>query len=160
MKITEGMVEAGCRAMHEAQGSEDADAPLHSPYQNSWDEPDSVRWRQWDETVREVLAAALAAAEQPVAIKPLEWQVGEDGYTSRKWDYRITENGGKWGISPIDWPAFDYPYITLDEAKAAAQQDFEARIRSALASPVLPAPSQDTGDNGRLSLVTQKETAT
>jgi hypothetical protein len=64
--VTEAMVEAGCRAMHEAQGTEDADAPLHSPYQNSWDEPDSVRWKQWDETVRAALSAALSAQAEPV----------------------------------------------------------------------------------------------
>jgi hypothetical protein len=65
-------IEAACRAMHEAQGSGDADAPRHSPYQNSWDEPDSVRWEQWIETCEEVVSAYRSAlgsgtvAQEPV----------------------------------------------------------------------------------------------
>ena len=60
---TDKGIEAAARAMHEAQGTGDADAPRHSPYQNSWDEPDSVRWEQWIETCEEVIAAYFAAAE-------------------------------------------------------------------------------------------------
>lgn len=83
---TPEMIEAGCRALHEMQGTGDADAPMHSPYQNSWDEPDSVRWRQWIHTIagdeedigvyRAMLAASPAApgAEvEPVAgLPPIE----------------------------------------------------------------------------------------
>lgn len=58
-------IEAGCRMMHELQGTQDADAPLHSPYQNSCDTPDRVRWQQWDEIVRAVRASMLSAAPKP-----------------------------------------------------------------------------------------------
>ena len=57
----EAMVEAGCRALHAAQGSGDADEMIHSPYQNSWNVPDMKRWQQWVETVREVYTAMTAA---------------------------------------------------------------------------------------------------
>jgi hypothetical protein len=69
----ETALEAACRALHKAQGTDDADAPLHSPYQNSWEEPDTVRWKQWQETCEEVIAAYLKARgailcdEKPVA---------------------------------------------------------------------------------------------
>jgi hypothetical protein len=67
-------IEAACRAMHEAQGSEDADAPLHSPYQNSWEEPDTVRWTQWVETCEEVIAAYLKARSAILCDnKPVAW---------------------------------------------------------------------------------------
>jgi len=60
--------------MHEAQGSGDADAPLHSPYQNSWDEPDSVRWKQWIETCEDVVSAYHASlGAGTVAQEPVGW---------------------------------------------------------------------------------------
>lgn len=69
-ELTPAMVEAGCRAMHEAQGSGDADAPMHSPYQKSWDEPDSVHWKQWIETVTDVHAAMISSAPPVVGGEP------------------------------------------------------------------------------------------
>ena len=73
---TEAMIEAGCRALHELQGTGDADEVAHSPYQSSWDVPDSIRWRQWEETIvgdegeggiyRALLAAAPTSA-QPIS---------------------------------------------------------------------------------------------
>jgi hypothetical protein len=73
------MIEAGCRALHEMQGSGDADAPMRSSYQNSWDKPDSVRWRQWEETVAGdeeggevgVFAAMLSASSCPVSLEEI-----------------------------------------------------------------------------------------
>lgn len=59
----EKALEAACRAMHECQGTGDADAPRFSPYQNSWDEPDTVRWTQWKETCEEVISAYLASID-------------------------------------------------------------------------------------------------
>ena len=86
-------------------------------------------------------------------MKALEWvEQATDDFTCREWDFRVTGHNGKWGLSPIDWPAFDMPFSSADEAKAAAQADFERRIRSALASPlpdprVIPAgrPEEMTG---------------
>jgi len=70
-----------------------------------------------------------------VTIKPLEWQTDGIEYSCRRWDYRVTTNGTSWGISPIDWPAFDYPYPSAAAAMAEAQASHEARIRSALVYP-------------------------
>jgi len=90
---TEGMIEAGCRALHNLQGTGDADAPLHSPYQNSWEEPDSTRWQQWRHTVSNddfdgeigVFTAMLAAAPEPPATRP-EAEIRNDGIEmAAKW---------------------------------------------------------------------------
>ncbi|TLX16047.1 hypothetical protein [Rhizobium sp. MHM7A] len=70
----ETAIEAACRALHEAQGTGDADAPLHSPYQNSWEEPDTVRWKQWIETCEEVISAYLKARSAILCDeKPIAW---------------------------------------------------------------------------------------
>jgi hypothetical protein len=63
--LVEAMIEAGCRALHECQGSEDADAPMHHPAQKSWETPSMVRWQQWKEAVCDVHKAMLAAAPTP-----------------------------------------------------------------------------------------------
>lgn len=60
--LTMAQLVAGCRAMHDCQGTEDADALMHHPYQRSWDEPTKPRWSQWIEAVAEVYAAIETAA--------------------------------------------------------------------------------------------------
>lgn len=65
----EKALEAACRAMHELQGTGDADAPRFSPYQNSWDEPDTVRWTQWKESCEEVITAYLASLDAVIVPK-------------------------------------------------------------------------------------------
>ncbi|NQE62905.1 hypothetical protein [Caulobacter sp. RHG1] len=62
--LTMRQLVAGCRAMHDCQGTQDADALMHHPYQKSWEEPTKPRWAQWIETVAEVYAA-IEAATQP-----------------------------------------------------------------------------------------------
>lgn len=93
----------------------------------------------------------MIAAEQPVpGVKHLEWSGNEA--TSVAGFYRVQKLYDKW--EPLRDGYYMLPRVhgivkafdTLDEAKAAAQHDFETRIRSALASPALPAPSQDSGD--------------
>lgn len=123
-----------------------------------------------DRSQLDALSAALAAAEQPVAIKPLEWKGAtartvfggyhiEDhaGY-NRLHRYRLRLPSGAEGYSVLSHFFPGYWFDDHSPAKAAAQRDFEVRIRSAIASPAQPTPPQDTGDNGSLSLVTQKET--
>jgi len=148
MKITDEMVEAGCRAMHEQQGTEDADAPLHSPYQKSWEEPDRVRWMQWDETVRDVFQAMVTAAPasaEPVKVMPLAWEetVEETGrYASAKtrvggydaFEFTLTTPSKTKIVTGWTghWKNGEQHTASFDEAKAAAQADYEQRIRSAL----------------------------
>lgn len=93
------------------------------------------------------LAALQAPQEVGVAVKALEWvhmkgsgELSYDAkclvgtYTARKYAAYLNNlivDGSQ-------------SAITITEAKAAAQADFEARIRSALSQPeVTPAPSQD-----------------
>ncbi|WP_454760568.1 hypothetical protein [Caulobacter segnis] len=59
--LTMKQLVAGCRAMHDCQGTGDADALMHRPAQKSWEEPTKPRWAQWIETVAEVYAAIEAA---------------------------------------------------------------------------------------------------
>ena len=71
-------IEAACRALHEAQGTGDADTPLHSPYQNSWETPDTVRWKQWQETCEEVITAYLKARGAILCeASPVAWSNAE-----------------------------------------------------------------------------------
>lgn len=79
------------------------------------------------------LTAALSekqAAE--VAIKPLAWRDGDGAYAfseiTQK-NYSIAFEEGKYWAA---WDARLRPFDTLDAAKAAAQSDYETRIRSAL----------------------------
>lgn len=95
----------------------------------------------------DALSAALAAAEQPVRIKPLEWEGAtartcfggyhiEDhaGY-NRPHRYRLRLPSGAEGYSVLSHSAPEYWFDDHSPAKQCAQQDFEARIRSALAIP-------------------------
>lgn len=77
--------------------------------------------------------AALASREYP-AVKALEWHasvfrenswLAPNGFGENYVAYRYE---GKWRCMGQDWPS-------LDAAKGAAQADYEARTRSALASP-------------------------
>lgn len=93
----------------------------------------------------------------PVAIKPLEW-VGPGGWYAYKSGFfkewtaasalgtlciRYAEHNplAKPGYRTPPYPPYysvadkDGKFTTLDDAKAAAQADYEARIRSALALP-------------------------
>lgn len=97
-----------------------------------------------------VLAAALSApASPPVGdgwrVKPLEWQKHHrDDIERYSANTRIADHIITWTASGYDlyigsWgsagEAKHEPFVTLDEAKAAAQADYEQRIRSALIAP-------------------------
>lgn len=91
----------------------------------------------------ELMSAALSALEgqEPVAVKALEWKVVHDCAWFAFDTYRI-EDGRDWPHC-ANWPHDRYwlyvieksigKFDSLDAAKAAAQDDFELRIRSALA---------------------------
>ena len=69
-----------------------------------------------------------------VKVKPLVWrETGTDRFSAKGEDYKVVTDGTGWAFCPEDWPPFGgYPYETLDEAKAAAQADYAARILSAI----------------------------
>lgn len=94
---------------------------------------------------RSALAPAPANASEPVEIKQLEWS--EDGnhlrarLGDREYMLNITSDGVTWAGatrpysfgSNLTWSSVpNCSNTSLNEAKAAAQADFEARIRSAL----------------------------
>lgn len=89
---------------------------------------------------RAVLTAALSQGQDgTVEVKPLEWRESGDWTAVLLADlYRIEDQGRNW---PTDryWLDFNEhrlgKFDTLDEAKAAAQADYEKRILSALTTP-------------------------
>lgn len=108
----------------------------------------------WRKDLRAALSAALAQAEQPVAMKPLEWERWpQDGSSmfegiepKRKYVARALTPFG--AIFLMSKNAVEFTlvasgaqktdggsYKCADAAKAAAQADYERRILSALAHP-------------------------
>lgn len=99
------------------------------------------------DTQRDIEAAAAALphmrpAAEPVAIRALEW--AQDGDTlvanSIVGRHQVFENDGQiwWSIGHL-WFGDN---ATLEAAKAAAQADYEARIRSALVASPAPAVTE------------------
>lgn len=98
------------------------------------------------DSIRQWNTRASASAAVPVAVKPLEWISCAD-YTIHD-DlclYEIEQQGKDWRL--IRAVTFGGSYLghyqTLDAAKAAAQADYEQRIRSALTATPRPLPSVD-----------------
>lgn len=95
-------------------------------------------------------AALTSPAEggEPVAmqVKPLEWveRIGVTGTFDAEsscghYIASVTDDGrGHWFI--VGLTQSNYVGTTVEEAKAAAQADFERRIRAALTTPQAPAP--------------------
>lgn len=97
------------------------------------------------------IRAYVAAVGEPVAVKPMGWDESEwprQAQTVIGW-YSI-HSGRPDGRYRLRYPSFghvvgpkgDAIFTTIDDAKAAAQADYEARIRSALAAPQ-PSQSRD-----------------
>lgn len=92
------------------------------------------------EALMPFISAALSIEQtQPVKVKALEWveKLKDDG---SRWRWIA----GDYGVTQMDWNGFSSfdisrghwlvggPFDTLEAAKAAAQQDYETRIRSAI----------------------------
>jgi len=107
------------------------------------------------------IEAALSVRAEPVVVKPLVWEQ----FTDRFGDLSTLTVVGSYTIRPVAststsrskfrlWmPGVLYDdalyFDTIEEAKAAAQADYEQRIRSALvASPAEPAPAQQQEGDG------------
>lgn len=100
--------------------------------------------------------AASPASPSGVRVKPLEWLSHAWGAEADGGRYRIEDNGANWTDDRY-WLFVNVgllsnhrsKFATLDEAKAAAQADYEARILSALASDATPAPTSGSEDRDR-----------
>lgn len=90
-------------------------------------------------------APAPAPSGNGVRVKPLEWRSHAWGCEADGGRYRIEDNGTNWTDDRY-WLFVDVgllsnhrsKHATLDEAKAAAQAGYEARIRASLASDASP----------------------
>jgi hypothetical protein len=91
--------------------------------------------------LRAELAACRAEREKAVAVKPLVWGATRSGYVwvalAAVGRYFIEERHSDFRWNVENWPG-QWTSNTLDEAKSAAQADYEARIRAALSQPSEP----------------------
>ncbi|RUM98982.1 hypothetical protein EET67_04900 [Pseudaminobacter arsenicus] len=147
MQVTDKMVEAllpcpfcGGKATHRAHWSDDhcVECDVCAGHTTAFSGA-SEAIEAWNRR------AALAHREaEAVAVKPLEWR---KGYCDDK--VIIHQAGGGWlyqgrvlnGVIWLDWP--DKPateFADEETAKAAAQADYEHRIRSALVAPPAQEP--------------------
>lgn len=139
------------REAEEAERREDAYAFLYALVGASTAEEAANIWERNPEarvSAHDAIARLRAARSREndragvgVAIKPLEWH----GVTARSiagvYTLEVFDKGVIWSCDGIRRNLF-HPCENTIEAKAAAQADYEARIRSAL----LPTPPSNPGD--------------
>lgn len=97
-----------------------------------------------DNKLQELKAERDAALAGAVRVKPLEWEVtdwsagsGVNGEDDIAWEAQTCLNSWGYGIEWLGGDKFEYDgartaFKSLPEAKAAAQADYDARIRAAL----------------------------
>lgn len=140
------------------QVSETAEYTLRAMANNytgghSWDNLDSEACLRAADEIRS-LRAALSAAPQPVAVKPLEWKTYRADLRNGTpteihgfhefGSYTLSRNGAAWFVGSFDNMGRMRPvggiggFKDKDTAKAAAQADYEQRIRSALVAAPQP----------------------
>ncbi len=102
--------------------------------------------------VRPLYAAPPAAVQEPVAVKALEWSDPAEPNETCRYNHVIAKAVFVYSIEWKAWKKYDAFTVyrdgefldslaTLDDAKAAAQADYESRIRSALSTSTSdPAP--------------------
>lgn len=101
-----------------------------------------ITWKNHRDELLEKNAAAEAKLAEAVKVKPLEWKGMVPTAETIVGEYSISRIGGNWSVGLLrhgnsydvqiasgEAPLFE---IALIEAKAAAQADYESRIRSAL----------------------------
>lgn len=97
----------------------------------------------------ERIAAALSASANAVAVKPLPWvQVAQDHWQARVLNFKYVVVSGRWWEDRAGYVSAD---IGNDAAKAAAQADYEQRIRSALSPAATPVSGADMIPRAALS---------
>lgn len=105
-------------------------------------------------------APAPASGVDAVAVKALEWRSHAWGAEADGGRYRIEDNGTNWTDDRY-WLFVNVgllsnhrsKFATLDEAKAAAQADYEQRIRSALSPAATPAHIENCGEDREAKMV-------
>ena len=102
---------------------------------------------------------AKAEPSGAVAVRPLEWRAIGNGMFEAQlyqvWHQWLSD--GLWHssvkTSPSKVEIIGRGFRSLEEARAAAQADYEARIRSALATPVAPEPAPDVVEKGMAAAI-------
>lgn len=110
---------------------------------------------------RAALSAALSEQDRPVRVKALEWSLIYSSDDETAWSAmaiggvytvrQLTNTGGAW----LHCVRTEKRYPSVEAAKAAAQQDFETRIRSAIVDvPVEPVAEagEMPGSNGGFTM--------
>jgi len=132
MKITDEMIEAAARAMCERDGFKwDAASVMETA---NGDEPEQQR-EYWLDKADAALTAALAVqTQQGVEVRRLEWDEDDTAENGFWGAYEITDRGdGQYDVSMNGGRiASGRKLPSKHAAKAAAQSDYETRIRSAL----------------------------
>lgn len=143
MKITYEMVERAARAIC-VEGGFDPNERMPN---------DGPRWKYYAPNARAALTAALAVqTQQGVEVKALEWEDNANFSIARTTfgDYTVHCDGSWTGISPKTRNFLDDGIRRENSpasAKAAAQSDYETRIRSALVD--VPAVESEPEGGGR-----------
>lgn len=104
-----------------------------------------LSYAEAEAAINAALAASPPTAVEPVAVKPLEWHYkNENGM--KVWTAfdpfghpfeHLTDRQGWWSSwrLPAFTGQFENQFKDVNDGKAAAQADYETRIRSALATP-------------------------
>jgi len=116
-----------------------------------------IMWNGLADVVSEATTEIRRVAQEReavgVAVKPLEWEPDPDFGGLKSGEYRV--RAGIW-THGYYWTKDDYEAQTgfedQDEAKAAAQADYEQRIRSALVSPPVEAQPDEGVREGRTAI--------
>lgn len=132
MQVTEAMVAAAAKALVEAEATHDCKEP-------------------WiNHAARAALSAALSIEQTPpVKVKALEWRKPDQRNTLSRAEndlgvYRVWthfEADGRWFWSLDGYEKASGECSSEDEAQAAAQQDYETRIRSAIVEVPVDIPA-------------------
>jgi hypothetical protein len=109
--------------------------------------------KTWDYNISEMFAATairayLSAAQPAPGVRELEWHSDQVDWWAYPYRIRKDTQAAPDLYIVSGWQSGANPYRTLKAAKAAAQADFEARIRSALLPTPQPVerPREPVGD--------------
>ena len=88
------------------------------------------------DTILSLIARIRAEQAKSVQIRPLEWMSDTEPFwaVGPFCSFRVAPDGLRWQLTTHLRNTADRKYETAEAAKAAAQQDYEARISSALMS--------------------------
>jgi hypothetical protein len=117
--------------------------------QIAWHEADCSYEERWRAALTAALPHLAAGCAEAVAVKPLEWREEVAGMWWTAENYRIEACDGGGFAARVTAPSSRNFHtlvfgVSFEAAKAAAQADFEQRIRSALVSAPA-APSDGMG---------------